>query len=176
MKIAVTGTSSGFGKYLLDNWEGVYSVSLRDPIEDIVPKIEPADVFINHAYSKDTKQSSLFYEVYKIWEFTPKTIVNFGSSAIVENLTFSPLYVSNKKHLNNLATSVSLASDYKRLRVINFNPGTLENNDIFPDSFNRLKFKDLYDILRFIIKLPQSVEVSDLMIKSTQRLIKTDIL
>lgn len=176
MKIAVTGTSSGFGKYLLDNWEGVYSVSLRDPIEDIVPKIEPANVFVNHAYSGDTKQSDVFYEVFKLWEYSPKTIINFGTSAIVENATFAPTYVTNKKHLINLASSVASSSDYKRVRVINFNPSTLENNDIFPESFSRLKFEDLYKLVRFLVELPQSVEVSDLIIKSTQRYQKTQVI
>lgn len=172
MKIAVTGTSSGFGKYLLDNWEGVYGVSLRDPLEEIVPKIAPASVFINHAYSGDTKQSLLFHEIFKLWEYSPKTIVNFGTSAIVENATFAPTYVSNKKHLNNLASSLASSSDYKQVRVINFNPSTLENNDIFPETFSRLKFEDLYKLLKVLIDLPQSVEVSDLIIKSTQRYIK----
>lgn len=175
MKIAVTGTSSGFGKYLLDNWEGVYGISLRDDLEEIVPKIAPASVFINHAYSGDTKQSLLFHEVFKLWEYSPKTIINFGTSAIVENATFAPTYVSNKKHLNNLASSLASSSDYKQLRVVNFNPSTLENNTIFPDSYNRLKFADLYKIIRFIVDLPQEVEISDLIIKNTQRFKKTNI-
>lgn len=176
MKIAVTGTSSGFGKYLLDNWQGVYSVSLREPIEDIIPKIEPANVFINHAYSGDTKQSLLFHEVFKLWEFLPKTIINFGTSAIMENATFAPTYVSNKKHLNNLASSVAASSNYKKVRVVNFNPSTLENNDIFPENFNRLQFEDLYKLIKFIVELPQSVEVSELIIRNTQMLKKTKLM
>lgn len=175
MKIAVTGTSSGFGKYLLDNWEGVYGVSLREPIEQIVPLIAPADIFINHAYSNDTKQSTLFYEIFQLWEHLPKTIVNFGTAAITENETFSPLYVTNKKHLVQLASSAASSNNYKRVRVINFNPSTLENNDIFPESFNRLKFKDLFNLLKFIVELPHEVEISDLIIKNTQRFKKSTI-
>jgi len=176
MKIAVTGTSSGFGKYLLDNWKGVYGVSLREPIDDIISKIEPASVFINHAYSGDTKQSEVFYEVFKLWEYLPKTIINFGTSAIVENATFAPTYVSNKKHLNNLASSVAASSRYKQVRVVNFNPSTLENNEIFPENYNRLKFKELFKLIKFIVELPQSVEVSDLIIRNTQMLKKTNLM
>ena len=173
MKIAVTGTSSGFGKYILDNWDGSFGVSLRDPLTEIVPIILPADIFINLAYSRDTKQSSLFYEVYEEWKNTPKTIINIGTSAITENETFDPLYVSNKKHLINLASSITASSNHKLARVINFNPSTLENNKLVPEGVSKLKFESLLNILKFIVNLPQEVEISDLIIRSTQKVKKS---
>ena len=97
MKIAITGTSTGLGRYLSNNLQNSYGVSLRDPIEDIVPKIIPADIFINQAYSKNTKQSELFYNIFNQWIDKNKTIINIGTSAIFENPNFDPIYVSNKK-------------------------------------------------------------------------------
>jgi len=169
MKIAITGTSTGLGRYLSNNLQNSYGVSLRDPIEDIVPKIIPADIFINQAYSKNTKQSELFYNIFNQWIDKNKTIINIGTSAIFENPNFDPIYVSNKKHLNSLARSLTMKNEYKRVRVINLNPSTLENNQIFNDSYNKLKFTNLINIINFIINLPQEVEISDLTIRSTQK-------
>jgi NADP-dependent 3-hydroxy acid dehydrogenase YdfG len=169
MKIAVTGTSSGFGRFLINSLDNSYGVSLRDSIEDIVPKILPADIFINQAYSKDTKQSDLFYKVFNLWVDKNKTIINIGTSAIFENPNFDPIYVSNKKHLNSLARTLTMKNEYKRVRVINLNPSTLENNKIFNNSYNKLKFTNLLNIINFIINLPQEVEISDLTIRSTQK-------
>jgi len=169
MKIAVTGTSSGFGRFLFNNLDNSYGVSLRDPLEVIVPKILTADIFINQAYSKNTKQSDLFHEVFNSWIDKNKTIINIGTSAIFENPNFDPIYVSNKKHLNSLARTLTMKNEYKRVRVINLNPSTLENNKIFDDSYNKLKFTNLLDIINFIINLPQEVEISDLTIRSTQK-------
>jgi hypothetical protein len=170
MKIAVTGTSSGFGKYLVDNWDNVYGISLRLPLEEIIKKVQSADVLINHAYSKDTKQSQLLYEVFNLWKHSDKVIVNFGSAAIKEVNTFDPLYVSNKKHLINLSDSLVASAPYKKVRVVNFNPSTLENNKIFGSGVTKLKFDDLSKILKFILELPKEIEISDIVIKSTQPL------
>jgi len=169
MKIVVTGTSSGFGRFLINNLDNSYGVSLRDPIEDLVQKILPADIFINQAYSNNTKQSDLFYKIFNLWIDKNKTIINIGTSAIFENPNFDPIYVSNKKHLNSLARTLTMKNEYKRVRVININPSTLENNKIFDDSYNKLKFTNLLNIINFIINLPQEVEISDLTIRSTQK-------
>jgi len=178
MKIAISGTSGGFGKYAKEQWEGsneVVRVNLRDSIEDIINVVEDCDVFLNNAYSKDTKQSDVFYEVFNLWLNQNKIIINFGTSAVLENGAFSPKYVTNKKHLINLAQTLNQSNPYKKVRVVNFNPGTLENNKIFGDTFNKLKFKDLFNILEFILKLDRTIEISDITIKRTSQLIKTSI-
>lgn len=169
MKIAVTGTSSGLGKYLLENLDNSFGASLRLDIENLVNKITEADILINLAYSNDTKQSDLFYRIFELWKNQNKTIINIGTSAITEVATFDPLYVTNKKHLVNLSNSLAAISPYKKLRVVNLNPGTLENNKIFGSEINKLKFDSLYKIIKFIIELPQEVEISDITIKSTQQ-------
>ena len=178
MKIAISGTSGGFGKYAKEQWEGsneVVRVNLRDSIEDIVNVVEDCDVFLNHAYSKDIKQSDVFYEVFNLWVNQPKTIINFGTSAILEDGAFSPKYVTNKKHLITLAQTLNQSNPHKKVRVVNFNPGTLENNKMFGNDFNKLKFKELFEIVDFILNLDNSIEISDIVIKNTTQKIKSAI-
>ena len=45
----------------------------------------------------------------------------------------------------------------------------IKNNKIFDDSYNKLKFTNLLEIINFIVNLPQEVEISDLTIRSTQK-------
>lgn len=166
MKIAVTGTTKGFGKYLLDNWgKEVISVNLRKGVDYSFNIIKNCDVFINHAYN-NTDQSNLFGLVFNEWFDKSKTIINFGSSAIYNESGFAPKYVSDKKHLNFFSKSLAMTIPDKKVRVVNFNPSTLENNTMFPN-FNTLSFSSLASIVKFIIELPQEVEISELCIKST---------
>ena len=79
------------------------------------------------------------------------------------------MYVSNKKHLINLSHTLNIANPYKKVRVINFNPSTMENNKFFGKDFKKLKFEDLFKIINFIIELDYDIEISDITIKSTTR-------
>lgn len=178
MKIAISGISGGFGKYAAEQWNtshDIVRVNLRDTIDVILEVVKSCDVFLNHAYSNDTKQSEVFFRVFEEWKDSSKTIINFGTSAIHENGGFSPMYVTNKKHLINLSHTLRENNPYKKVRVINFNPGTLENNKKFDDSFNKLEFKDLFNILNFILSLDNTVEISDITVKRTNQLIKNTI-
>ena len=178
MKIAISGTSGGFGKYAKEQWEGsneVVRVNLRNSLEEIVNVVEDCDVFLNHAYSKDTKQSDVFFEIFQLWINQPKTIINFGTSAILEDGAFSPKYVTNKKHLISLAQTLNQNHPYKKVRVVNFNPSTLENNKLFGNELNKLKFSELFEIMNFILKLNNNIEVSDIVIKNTTRNTKNTI-
>ena len=172
MRIAISGTSDGFGNYASIAWgqhNDIIKIDLREDIDVIISKIESCDMFLNHAYSKDVKQSLVFYELFEKWKDLEKTIINFGTSAIHEDGCFSPLYVSNKKHLINLSQTLNIANPYKKVRIINFNPSTLENNKMFGGDYNKLKFEDLFKILNFIIQLDYNIEISDITIKSTTR-------
>lgn len=172
MKIAISGTSDGFGNYTSTMWgetHEIVRIDLRDDVNKIVTQILPCDVFLNHAYSNDTKQSLVFSELFEKWKDSKKTIINFGTAAIHEDGCFSPMYVSNKKHLINLSHTLNIANPYKKVRVINFNPSTMENNIFFGKDFNKLKFEDLFKIINFIIELDYDIEISDITIKSTTR-------
>ena len=178
MKIAITGTSGGFGQYAAQQWSRgneIIRVDLRTSIPDIVALIKPCDIFFNHAYSRDTKQSEVFAEVFHLWENEDKVIINFGTSAIHESGGFSPLYVANKKHLINVAHTLSEVSPYKKVRIINFNPGTLENNTSFSTGYNQLQFSDLFKLLVYILEFNSRVEISDITIKATTRQTKTPL-
>lgn len=170
MKIGITGISNGFGKYIVDNWSSKYEVigvSLRKGIPAVVNEIKNCDVFINHAYN-GTDQSEVFKYLFKLWNGANKTIVNFGSSAVHEVNGLYPEYIANKKHLYNLSTELSHGIGNKNVRVINFNPSTLESNPYF-ENFNKLKFSELSDILEYLINLPQHLEISEITIKNTRR-------
>lgn len=168
MKIAVTGSSSGLGKFLVENLEGAYGVSVRDNLPEGIRKIDPADILINLAYDKSTLQSDLLLGMFKLWETKPKTIINIGSSGIYESQSFDPSYIANKRHLTYISQNLQMTKPYKTLRIVNLNPSTLENNKIFGSNVNKLLFKDVLDILEFIIKLPQHIEVSDITLRRTQ--------
>lgn len=170
MKVLVTGTSTGFGKYILENSKfNIIPYSMRN--KNIVTatleiqKIDP-DVVINHAY-EGTMQSELFSSLVDKWINQDKTIINFGSSATTEHSGFSPRYVADKTHLNRIAQQYRLAFPTKNIRIVNMNPGTLENNDIVSQSFTRITFDKLLSITEYIIDLPQDIEICDITIKST---------
>jgi hypothetical protein len=179
MKIAISGTSDGFGNYASLMWgnsHDVIKIDLRDEIDVILSQVTSCDVFLNHAYSKDVKQSIVFFELFEKWKNLEKTIINFGTSAVHEDGCFSPMYVSNKKHLINLSQTLNISNPYKKVRVINFNPSTMENNKLFGDDFTKLKFEDLFKILNFVIELDYNIEISDITIKSTTRQEKIKLL
>lgn len=170
MKVLVTGTSSGFGKYILENSKFnivPYSMRGKDIIEAVleIQSINP-QVLINHAYD-GTLQSQLFSKLCDKWVNLDKTIINFGSSAVTEHSGFMPKYVADKAHLNRIAHQYRLGYPTKSIRIVNMNPGTLENNKIVDGSFNRLPFDKLLEITEFIISMPQGIEISDITIKST---------
>jgi len=170
MKVLVTGTSSGFGKYFLENSKFSvvpYSIRGKDVIDATleIHEINP-NVVINHAYS-NTFQSQLFESLFNKWVNLDKTIINFGSSAVTEHSGFSPKYVADKTHLNRIGQQYRLGFPTKSLRVVNMNPGTLENNTIVDGTFSRITFDKLLNLTEYIISLPQDIEVSDITIKST---------
>ena len=168
MKIAISGTSDGFGKYASSMWSQnheIVRIDLRDEINVILSQISPCDMFLNHAYSKDTKQSLVFSEIFEKWKDSEKTIINFGTSAVHEDGCFSPMYVSNKKHLINLSHTLNIANPYKKVRVINLYPNTLEHNKRVGS--NKVNFSEVYDVIEFQLNLPQSLELTHVCISRT---------
>lgn len=178
MIIAISGISGGFGKYAAEQWSAeheIVRVDLRKNLDEITEVVERCDMFFNHAYSKDTKQSEVFARIFDLWVDKDKTIINFGSSAIHESGGFSPIYVANKKHLVNISQTLNQLNPYKKVKVVNFNPGTLENNKLFGSNYGKLKFEDLFRVLEFIITINKQVEISDITIKPTTQLLKNKI-
>lgn len=170
MKIGITGVTGGLGKYLSENWSNRYEIigaSLRDGIKPVFTKLNNCDVFINHAYN-NIDQSRLLKLFFDSWINKNKTIINFGTSNVYETNGVFPVYSSNKKHLYNLSKELCATNPNKSVRVINFNPGTLESNRSF-EQYNKLKFSELSRILEFIINTPNHIEISDLCVKNTRR-------
>lgn len=160
MKIAITGVTNGFKEYYPD----ALIVSSRDGVDKVFEQVKDCDVFINHSYRGDF-QANIFIKLFYYWESMDKTIVNFGSSIVHDDGHHFPVYAAAKKHLYHLSKDTALAHPRKRVRVINFNPSTLETNNKF--NVQKLSYKELFEVMQFVINLPQDIEISELTIKKT---------
>lgn len=91
-KIAITGHTRGFGKYMFDKLtaEGHtvlgfskstgHDITIPNDRYDIIHKSKECDIFINcahHGYS----QTELLYELFYKWKTQNKIIINLGSNA-----------------------------------------------------------------------------------------------
>lgn len=175
MKIAITGCGHGLCKELssiLSNNYQILSLNKRiqrytDNIDDI---IDDCDVFINCGYS-EKYQTQLFTKVFNSWKYKPKTIINILTSALVFGSS-NTKYVDDKRDLE----TVSLNSYHmdKEVRIINMYPNTLENT--FNANNQKLKFSEIADIVKWVIQLPQHIEIFQIGISRTKLKIETSII
>jgi hypothetical protein len=150
MKIGITGHSEFLGKKLfelLSENNEVFGFSRSngyniENYEKILEKVSEMDVFINNTYHP-IYQQEIFEKLFEIWKNEEKTILNLQKSSID---------LINK----NLG---------KKVRVVNLYPNTMEHNRRVP--FNKLNFSEVYDIIKFQLNLPQSLELSHLCISRT---------
>lgn len=80
--IAITGHTSGFGKYVFDNLDAIglsrsNGYDINDPLK-IVEAIKDCDIFINNAFD-GFAQTELLYAVFESWKNQNKLIINIGS-------------------------------------------------------------------------------------------------
>ena len=106
----------------------------------------------------------LFEELFQLWKYENKTIFNILTSAIFNGGSDNE-YRENK--LNLYTSSINLINSYhdKKLRVVNLYPNTLEHNKKY--SFNKVKFSEIFDIIKFQLSLPQSLELTHICISKT---------
>ena len=174
MKILVTG-NYGLGKnikeYLSTNkYEVDYMGSIDSYSHHLPNVINKYDVFINNEY-KDRLQTDLFELVYNEWKYKPKTIINILTSALVFGGP-NKKYMDDKKDLEQ--KTFDLKSDDKEVRIINIYPNTLESSKTVP--YQKLKFSDVSRIIKYIIELPQDIEIFQIGISKTKLKIETQIL
>lgn len=91
-KIAITGHTRGFGKYvfrqLFEDGHDVlgfskstgYDIKNKNHRESILNQIDDVDIFINCAQD-EFAQTELLYEVFNNWNSKKKMIINIGSNA-----------------------------------------------------------------------------------------------
>ena len=67
-----------------------------------------------------------------------------------------------------------LRTDDKEVRVINVYPNTLESSKTVP--YQKLKYSDVSNIIKYLIELPQDIEIFQIGISKTKLKIETQIL
>lgn len=174
MKVLVTG-NYGLGKNIKDylsthGYEVDHMGSIDSYTHHLPNIINKYDVFINNEY-KDKLQSDLFEFVYSEWKYKPKTIINILTSALVFGGP-NKKYIEDKKDLEQ--KTFHLRSDDKEVRIINIYPNTLESSKSAP--YQKLKFSDVSNIIKYIIELPQDIEIFEIGISKTKLKVKTNIL
>jgi short-subunit dehydrogenase len=176
MKIAITGHTKGLGKSIYDNLIKSYDIigfsrtngyDVQSP-NKIIESLVDCDIFINNVYYQTT-QSDIFFKIFEKWKDLEKTIININSSSIHQSGAWSPLYVSNKKHLNDITQSLIDKYPNKKCRVINLNLGTLDTHNNF-ENFNKIEVSKVAEILEWCINQPHNIEIQQLTILPTTQL------
>lgn len=166
MKILITG-NYGLGKSISDllsiNGHETTILSSIDSYAHHLPSIvDDFDVFINNEY-QDKLQTTLFETVYNSWKYKNKTIINILTSALVFDGP-NKKYIEDKKDLE--LKTFQLRSDDKEVRVVNVYPNTLESSRLVKNS--KLKYSDVSSIIKFVIELPQDIEIFQIGISKTK--------
>lgn len=167
MKILITGGNYGLGKntkeLLRSNGHEVELLGSIDSYAQQLPSIiNNFDVFINNEY-RDTLQTELFTYVYNEWKYKNKTIVNILTSALIFGGP-NKKYIEDKQNLE--FKTFELRSDDKEVRVINVYPNTMESSRTA--AYQKLKLSDVGEIIKWVIELPQEIEIFEIGISRTK--------
>jgi hypothetical protein len=171
MKIGITGHSEFLGRELYQTLKNDYEVfgfsrsngyDLKN-YKSFINEINDLDVFVNNTYHP-IHQQKLFEELFEMWKYENKTIFNILTSAIF-NDTHLDDYRQNKLNLQKSSLKLINSNHGKKIRIVNLYPNTLEHNTRFP--FNKVKFSEIYDVIKFQLDLPQSLELTHICISRT---------
>jgi len=171
MKIGITGHSEFLGKELFNTLKNDYEVfgfsrsneyDLKN-YKSFIKEINDLDVFINNTYHP-IYQQKLFEELFEMWKYENKTIFNILTSAIF-NGGSDNIYRESKINLQKSSLNLINSNNDKKLRIVNIYPNTLEHNTKFP--FNKVKFSEIYDVIKFQLNLPQSLELTHICVSKT---------
>jgi NADP-dependent 3-hydroxy acid dehydrogenase YdfG len=175
MKILITGGTYGLGKNInetmLDNGYDTHLINSTDlHTPSFSDSIDDSDVFINNEY-KDKIQTELFEYVYNKWKYKPKTIINILTSALVFDGP-NKKYIEDKRDLEQ--KTINLRTDDKEVRIINVYPNTLESSKSVPNQ--KLNYSSVSNLIEWIIKLPQDIEIFQIGISKTKLKIESQII
>ena len=171
MKIGITGHTESLGKFLFEEFSKSNNVvgfsrnnnyDLKDYLK-IVEDVNDCDVFINNVYH-ETNQEKLFESLFTKWVNEPKTIINILTSAVFNGGSLDR-YRNSKIKLQQKAIKLINDNYYKKVRVVNIYPNTLENNTKY--NFEKVKFKEIYDVINFQLSLPQDLQLTHIDISKT---------
>jgi len=176
MIIGITGHTAGLGKAIYDKLITLYDVigfsrtngyNVQSP-NKIIEKLENCDIFINNVYY-ETTQSDLILKLFDKWKDLEKTIININSSSIHQSGAWSPQYVANKKHLNNITQSLIDKYPNKKVRIINLNLGTLDSHKNF-NNFNKIECNKVAEVVEWCLNQPHNIEIQQMTITATTQL------
>lgn len=174
MKILITGNyglGNNIKEYLISNKHNVDVLGSIDSYAHHLPTvINDYDVFINNEY-RDRIQTDLFEYVYNQWQYQPKTIVNILTSGLVFGSP-NKKYMDDKRDLEQ--KTFELRTDDKEVRIINIYPNTLESSTSVP--YQKLNYSDVSNIIKWVIELPQDIEIFEIGISKTKLKIQTTLL
>lgn len=174
MKILITGNyglGNNIKEYLISNKHNVDVLGSIDSYAHYLPNvINDYDVFINNEY-RDRIQTDLFEYVYNQWQYQPKTIVNILTSGLVFGSP-NKKYMDDKRDLEQ--KTFELRTDDKEVRIINIYPNTLESSTSAP--YQKLNYSDVSNIIKWVIELPQDIEIFEIGISKTKLKIQTTLL
>jgi hypothetical protein len=171
MKIAITGHSEFLGRELFNTLKNDYDVfgfsrSNGYDLENyksFINEINGLDVFINNTYHP-IYQQKLFEELFEMWKYENKTIFNILTSGIFNDVHLDE-YRQNKLNLQKSSLDLINSNHDKKVRIVNLYPNTLEHNTRF--AFNKVKFSEIYDVIKFQLDLPQNLELTHICISRT---------
>jgi NAD(P)-dependent dehydrogenase (short-subunit alcohol dehydrogenase family) len=175
MKIAITGHTSGLGAEFKKTYETdghtVIGFSrsngydLRDwsRMQDMLLQIDDCDMFISCA-KPDFVQTTILYELWKLWEGQNKIIVNISSiltyfPTCAPNLFGDPmmdLYRTSKLSLNEASMQLSFKNPLPKIMLVK--PGHLYNQPITPEQ--ELILSTWVNTFKSIVKLAQDNDLA----------------
>lgn len=175
MNIIITGGTYGLGKNINQTMIGsgytTHLISSIDSYTHHLPQIiDDSDVFINNEY-RDKLQTDLFELVYNEWKYEKKTIINILTSALVFDGP-NKKYIEDKRDLEQ--KTFELRSNDKEVRIINVYPNTLESSKSVPNQ--KLNYSSVSNLIEWIIKLPQDIEIFQIGISKTKLKIESQII
>ena len=155
MKIAITGHTSGLGKYLYDNFEDTIGFSRSNGYDiknykDIVKELDEVDVFINNAHS-GFYQVELLYCLFDKWKYIPnKSIINISSNASDGIMYFEQKYAIEKSALDSACDQLAY-NQTSLCKIYCVKPGYIDTERVKGVIAPKIKVEDIFSLLNSII-------------------------
>ena len=99
------------------------------------------------------------------------TIINISSLADRSPRPKSSIYAATKAYVKNLSDSLRLGNAKYNIRIMNLSPSNINTpllQSIKKMESGYIEVEDFVDIIRFIINLPQNINIRDMVIAPTE--------
>lgn len=155
MIVGITGAERKLGAAISSMFNKTVNISN-------IEEIGCCDVFINN-YAFSNLQEEYFKYVFNLWVNESKTIVNIVSSVVFDEFNTLGSYGEVKKTFHQSIVNTIKINPNKKVRVINIFPSTLSSNKSF-DNLNKVDILKIAELVKYVIDLPQEIEVRDITI------------